>query len=415
LSVAIGANDEEMGVAQVVARVATSRFDRQAESEIGKTFHAKFVELNALRNRLLRLGQLKTKSEKDMEVDIRAYFERLLADLRAHTQKQKGIAIGARRKVYDHILKKINEAKNIGLSVRPSPRNEPSRVMNPDLPIAMQKEIDEMKQEIVRLRVGQVFNETAVRVLITRRLGAIIEDRRAANVTLWANRLKCLPAEEAFEKHVYDAHMQLSRAQEEFQKLNATLENEKMRNIQLVHWKAKNLKTIDELQRQLSQFEGVGDVDIDSLIAKLSAAQDELEDLRDIGATLEIMVERDVLVPLEGLEGIRASLTEARRMGQKEHAEHLQNSALIQKRQRRDAFTQHMHEENVRLQETNSKLMERIMELESQKEQKSAQVKSFMESTLAERGISLRARSRMAGKILRPVVGGGRPARSSFS
>jgi hypothetical protein len=406
------ANGELMNVVGIMGKFSSARFEKQAMCEIGSKFQTRFMELNTLRHRLHKLHEIKALTEQNMEIDIREHFAKLLVDLGETTERQKQKAVGAKRRVYDNVLHKINRAKNVALRVRTSDQIEEDQTYGPGpkLDEAFLEGIRvgnaKMRKEIIALRLCRCLNEIAVHRAGSKRLRVIEAERREGNVFLWGNRLKCLAEEESMEEKLHRTHHRLSQTQEAIEKLKTQLENEKMGNIQLVHWKANNLKTIDEMDRQLNEFASVGDVNVDLLLRRLTSAHAELDELREYAAEFDEVANADVRNPISE---IATMWNEINLVTRNESASRSTKSALAldrQKQRTKEAFSQRIKDENERLKEENDVLRDRILELESEKMKKSMQVKAIMEETLAHRGLSIRARTRLAKKVVRPVTGG---------
>jgi hypothetical protein len=411
VSASIARNDESMGVVSMMAHVATSRFDKQTESEIGSRFHAKFVELNTLRGRLQKLEYVRQRSSDDMERGLRCYYDRLLADLRAAIERQKKAGAGVKHKVYDDVLSKINRAKNVALVMRTAAEIEQDRAndtgprLDGQFLDAIRRGNDEMRREIILTRLCRCLNQTAVRLHYSKRLNSIAVDRQGVNEVLWLVRLQTQTKEHTMECQVYDAHQQFGVTQQKIDQLMIQLENVKFGNIQLVHWKAKNLKTIEGLKQQLAAFQGVGDINIDNLIRKIDIAHAELDGLLDFADELETRVDEDVRQPLRQLDETREHIEDAKT------AEVLTimraHPAILEEEKRRGKieFLRRARAENQELRDKMAAVKARIEELERLKLRKPMAVREFMEDILHTKSPSLRAMSRFGGgRILRPTM-----------
>jgi hypothetical protein len=411
VSASIAQNQESMGVVAMMAQVATSRFDKQTESEIGSRFHSRFIELNTLRSRLQKLDQVRQRSCDDMERDIRGHYNVLLGDLHAAIERQKKAGAGVKRKVYDDVLSKINRAKNVALILRTAAEIEQDRVNQPGPRLddqflaGIRKGNEEMRREIMLTRICRCLNQTAVRLHYSKRLDAIAEDRQGANEALWSVRLRTHAREHAMERRLYDAHQLFGLTQQRIDQLMMQLENVEFGNIQLVHWKAKNLKTIEGLKRQIAVFHGVGDINIDNLVRKLDAAHAQLDELLDFGDELETRVDEAVRQPLRQLDETRDDIADARTAEVLTITKTGPVMLEEEKRQNKIEFVRRTRAENEELRERIATVKCKIEELEQLKLRKPMAVREFMEDTLHTKSPSLRAMSRFGrGKILKPTV-----------
>ena len=70
----------------------------------------------------------------------------------------------------------------------------------------------------------------------------------------------------------------------------------------------------------------------------------------------------------------------------------------------KEAIVQALSDQNIQLRHNNEVLLQKIEELEAQRQTKSVHTKQLMEETLHQKAPSLRARTRMAGRIFKPTV-----------
>jgi hypothetical protein len=399
---AIKQNNELMGVVAMMSWVAKSRFDKQTDSEVGTKFHARFLELNGLRLRLQQIDDLRQRSAKSIEQDLRIYYNRFLADLRVAISRQKKRSEGAKRKVYDDVLLKINRAKTVALKLRSPAELETVRDSEPLLDerfiVGIKESNDEIRREIVMRRICRCLNEVAVRSRYCKRIDRVERERCIANTALWSHRIQYNAEHVGMGQRLYDAHQQLSVAQASINHLKTQLENEKLGNIQLVHWKANNLKVIEGLQREIMRFRGADEMDIDRLLSKLEPAEAELGELTKFGDEFERAVREDVGMPVEQIMAMREEMKVAK------HA--ASEAATMTMSRSRSGVVARVREENERLRGANLEMRGRIEVFEATKQTKPVAVKAFMEETLLPP--PTRPKTRIGGKIKRPAL----PARA---
>jgi hypothetical protein len=207
-------------------------------------------------------------------------------------------------------------------------------------------------------------------------------------------------------QRLHDAHHQLSVAQAAIDRLKTQLENEKLGNIQLVHWKANNSKVIDGLLLQRAEFAGTGDMNIDALVRRLEPAQAQLEELDEFSAEFNARVEEEVRKPLRAIEEKRTGISGAKKEAALAATMGGSTDAALWETEARIGRWKQAKEEHEQLKKQNEELKNKIEALEQEKRGKAIAVRAFMEETLKTRVPTLRAKTRLARKITRPLVQG---------
>jgi hypothetical protein len=200
------------------------------------------------------------------------------------------------------------------------------------------------------------------------------------------------------EAQLAATHRRLRETHVEIERLRQQLENEKLSNIQLVTWKAKNSKTIGELRTQIVAFAEVGDVNIGQLIEQLTERHTVLDALRDEGDKFQQVVDDKVRKPVSRVERVRNKICETR--GAKSA---LLNRVRQQVREREPEDTREIRMENAQLRRLNRMMEAEIKELELQKDQRSVDVRHFMEATVGPPPPAKRSNQKAPGIIIRPL------------
>jgi hypothetical protein len=78
-------------------------------------------------------------------------------------------------------------------------------------------------------------------------------DRKTAHATMSSTRLTCEAQDAAMEWKLKSTHEKLYDTEIEIDKCTQQLETKKANNSQLVFWKAKHFKIIDELKQRLKK------------------------------------------------------------------------------------------------------------------------------------------------------------------
>lgn len=390
---------------EIMRNFGYDRFKRHVESEEGVIYFDHIIHKNRLSDQLRFIIHTKNSKEQEMDERIRAEFDVLINDL----QKQIGIEtskfIVIRRQVYTDVLERINRAKEVKMDAHeyvPDSSRE-SKVYNDALFAQMKTENEDIRHKTVKMRIFRVLNDIAIRHFYHKRLLAVESDRKAANASLRINKLAYEAQEAQTEKQLVLTHQRLTDTEIEIERNKQLLENEKMSNIQLVHWKAKNTKTIENLKKQLTNFKGIGDVNIDNLLQKLSERQDILDVLLEDSNQLDNQCEQQIRKPMRKVERVRTAIGRTR----------CAKSALLTTRSRQIQDEPHsapqgdrsrkLLEENKQLKHVNEILRRRVAEAENNKIKQASDTKNFMETTFMPQPTK-RGLAKTPGAIIRPLV-----------
>lgn len=423
VSVSLAFSKEQIESADILSRFSDSRFLNQTDSEVGKLFYTKFLELNRLIQQLKTDAQNKVKIEQRIEEKIREYYEKLIIDLQKSINSVIESKAAIKKEVFDRVLTRINRVKGFAIRFNNNPKELAQDISKEfgtrfdEEYIQKEKENNEqMRKEIILLRIFRCLNEKGSKLYYSRRIREVIDERKKNNEEMWRDKLIYEQEAEKSEEKLYKKHQEMSDYRLEIDKLKTELENQKMSNLQLVHYKANHLKTIDELKRQLDKYQGVGDVNINRLLNQLMEKEDELEQLRAVGDDLDSQFETSIKGSLKRVEQVRTAVAKSRSQRSRLMHSAMESREEMQTRDQYAKYIQQITKINADIQKQNDDLKQKIEDLEKQKSGKSEGAQLLMRETLHSKSPALRANSpnvRAKSKIAtRKIVRPGLPISS---
>lgn len=396
--------EEDNEVVSMMGRIATERFQRQTSCEVGTKFSQKFLKLNMIRYRLQVLADLCERVDQGIEMELRQYYEKILSDLKECQEATKREKASIEKQVFDIIIQKINTAKGVQLKVSEGGGTTTiGSSVDENVFDKIRGECEDIRKEIVKHRIIRCLAQRAVTLIFSKKIARVEQERKLANVALWTEKQKSRMEQESMERDLHEAHVKLSDSRGEIGQLKAMLDNERMSNVQLIHWKAKHSKVVEELQQQIAACGNVGDFNIDQLVKQLNAAHTELDELREVGEKLEAETEEFVRKPMRTAENVRKEIQQARMTGALTR-EMVEAETMLQAKTSKETFLQTLIEENRQIKENNEATRAKIEELELAKQRKSVYTRALMDDALRVKAPSLRAKTRFSGKILKPAV-----------
>jgi hypothetical protein len=394
-------NTETSHLVKVMGACLNRRFERHFEAEQSASLGERYLRLAAFRSEHREKVRAWRPIDAELEKDARVDFQRLLGDLQGQIGGRQSTFGDIRRAVYDHVAEKIRAAQRVEPEVDLSQRRleeslvtARNRVMLRDL----KADNDKLAQHLTKLRILRCMSQQSTIWFFKKRITAVEIDRRATHATFWQTRLSYESSEAAMEAQLAVTHRRLRETHVEIERLRQQLENEKLSNIQLVTWKAKNSKTIGELRTQIVAFAGIGDVNVGELIEKLTERHTVLDALRDEGDKFQQVVDDKVRKPVSRVERVRNKICETRSAKSV-----LLNRVRQQVSEREPEDTREMRMENAQLRRLNRMLEAEIKELELQKDQRSVDVRHFMEATVGPPPPAKRSNQKAPGIIIRPL------------
>ena len=409
LRILIDRDGEEDGVVEMMHKFTESRLDRKMKSEIALLFYQKFIELNALRDRLRILGEIRDASDQAIEQHLRMYYEKILSDIRSCIEATKKDGTFIRQRVCDYITQKVTRAHGVSSKLETSSQipdvSEFGISLDDEFLDGVRGKSDKLRKEIIIRRVLSCMAQRSLVAQYTKKLVKTEEERKKANIGLWAEKFKYFSEEEYMEQLLHEANVKLVQTKSDIEQVTAMLDDARMNNCQLVHWKAYNMKTVDELKHQLSLLDGVGDINVGRLLRRLEAGITELEELREVGDRLEYETEETVRRPLRTAEGIRRNIKQIK-MTRTLSRQLATAESMRSARANEQAYYQGLLDENAQLKNDNEQLWAKIQEMEQFKQKKSVYVQGLMEDALHQKALPMRARTRMGRRVFKPTFSG---------
>ena len=409
LVAAIKKNKEEDEMLDLVEKMGKDRFDDSVNTDAATLFEKQFHEINTLRKRLSDITESQTKKELAMKEDLRVEFTDLVHDLNKEIVRRKGEFGKIKRSVLNQVSKKIRQAQEVQLKIDPNVHMDGS-VTKKKIQ-GFDEENEELKKKIQTLRIIRCMANIAVKRIFAKKINLAEADRKQANAILWSSKLMYEENGQQMENQLRDTHRRLADLEITIEKLKQQLENEKMTNIQLVHWKAKNEHKVEDLKKEISQFEDTGDVNIDDLLSQIQSKQKILDKLREENQKLEDEADEKIRKPLQEVGKLKDTIRDIR-ISKQDLVARTQSVLLSSKQseqdQKRDVAAQLLSQENIKLKHDNELLRAQIEKLTGEKLKKSVDQKRLMESTIKGRSQLARANTRL-GTITKPFL----PPRSS--
>jgi len=405
----------DLQIIAIVSNMATQRFSHQTEAEITLRFRSQYLQLNSLKEKNRLFIESRLAQEEQIEFLTKNEFERLKDDLKQQIFVKKNQYQNVKRSVFEKVFKKITIAKSITLNIEKgsTKSSENQKITDIEHESILEKiirENGELQKHITQMRIIKPLTEIAVTRRMKKLLVAYENERIKENEELWKKKVLTEQHHTLLSSQLYNVHIKLSSTESEIDSLKLQLENERMSNIQLVHWKAKNLKMIDELNRKISQFEN-SSYDVDKLVMKLENAQQELDELRAQTEYLEQCVDDTIRRPMSQIDEIKEKMIETRVAKAAMYREHT-NPRFELSLDMKESFVQKLSEENIQLRLKNEELQNKISDLEKEKQKRSSSTRDFMESVPQSRAVSklktTSQKSPKSGTIIRPSI----PSRS---
>ena len=377
-------NLESMDIITATGKFTHDRFTRQIEAEIAMKCQDHILELNSLASHHHGLLRNRGAVDASIEEGIRAEFEQLVVDLKAQVARRKALFTEIQNSVYNDITIRIQAAKQVRLTAdMTTARRNSTSIYDRDTRIfdTIKAENADMRKEILKLRICRCISDMANARFYRKRLSSIEGDRKAANALLWSNRLQYETLEAAMEKQLESAYKRLEDTEIEIELLKQQLDTEKMSNIQLVQWKAKNIKTIDTLQEALSKFKHMGDVNIGELKRTLDEKQAELAVLEEEGEEMNRQFEAITSPPHKEINRTLTKIQESR-MAKSSLVQTLRSTTSESSELDFSSPTiDHITAENTRLKHMNELMRQQIASMSLFKERKPPEVQVFMEAS----------------------------------
>jgi hypothetical protein len=402
-------SEERMKLVKRLGSFTHCRFQRQTELETLVRFQDEFIRLCSLRARYHEKMRARLPMDAGIDVDIRHEFLELLNDLTLLKSRRQLMFGDIRRNVIGSVARKIQVAKEVILQVDRSESSDSQNALaaqNMNLLAEVTAENAKTAAEVMRLRILRCLSEISTGRFFKKQIAAVASDRKQAHALLWSSRLGYETSEQAMEAQIAATHRKLSGTELEIERLKQQLETEKLGNNQLVHWKAKNLKTVDGLLQQLKRFTHLDDANITELLEKLADRHAELDVLREEGDEFDRVLQQQVRNPMNQVDNLRERII-GTRSAKSRIARSLKDTEKEEPTPEFDIAK--LRNQNAKLKRSNQLLETEISDLEAQKAAKCLDVKSFMEQVVVPPIHVVRSPTRSRGAIIKPNL----PAKSA--
>lgn len=404
-------NMEAKNIVNRIIDFTRKRFERLKESEIGFKLSDQILELNTLNDQINTLKQNRASTDLEIAKVVNKDFERLVNDITVEINKKKMQFTGIKKNVLKGVMNRIsiaNEVKfeidhNILRNEEHERENDPQDKEENEKQLQLLREENEAaRKRVLKLRIIRCLNDIFIQRYFRKRLSAVENDRKQANATFWSNKLQYETQEMSMLKQLDETRIRLADTEIEVEKLKKQLENEKVNNIQLVHWKAKNFKAVDELKQKISEIKNVSDVNIDQLLAKMQERQEKLDALIAETNVIEKDFNEQVREPMKEIDRLRSEVQKTK-MARLDLIAAMPNDDEIDEMIAQNNSYQAILDENAQLRHNNLLLKSQVEELEAKKEKKPKDAKNFMERTTQPAPPTLRSQ-KMPGIIIKPTV-----------
>jgi tRNA U34 5-carboxymethylaminomethyl modifying enzyme MnmG/GidA len=214
-----------------------------------------------------------------------------------------------------------------------------------------------------------------------------------AHAQLWSNRLDGESVEEELRNDLETMRTKLHNALIEGETLKQALDTEKQNNVQLVHYKVKNMDRVEALKKDVALYDTFGDVNVTELLRTLEIKHAELEELRNNNDQLEKATEEGVRIPAKQIGAIRRKIQKMKKASVNPEEE------VIDKIDFKRVIA-----ENEQIKRINELMKVELVRMEEVKEKKACDVREYMESTCTAPPPMVRPGVKASGIIIKPMM-----------
>jgi hypothetical protein len=312
----VSANLEAKSLLERFARFIHARFAKQVDLEAAIRWPEEMLKLTTLRDE--EHTRLRMREPIDIEASAAIHEElgKMISDLQDQILLRKSMFAGIKRSVIDGVAKKIDLAMTVELTVTPRPIREEASALatkNQNIFAELEKGTAELRRELMSLRIVKCLGLLGTTRFFKKKLISAEADRKAAHASFWSEKLTYESQDTAMELQLKNTHQKLSDMEIEIEQCKQQREAEKANNSQLVFWKVKHFKQVDELKQRLDMFKGIGDVNIAELFEKLSDRDGQLDILRGDRESFEEQAEMHVRTPMKMIDQMRGRIFKTKR------------------------------------------------------------------------------------------------------
>lgn len=298
------------------------RYDFELSTNLSTLLCNEFLKINAL-HEMIRLREKSIVFEDiDSTESIKAEFDNLLYDLKRQRERTKKMFSTCREQLYDLVQQRLKAAGTVEFSVDKFKKllsfeqfRQKSVIeltidesKNDQRSGVIKKDIESLRKKIIVMRIVRCMSNIATRRFFIKRISSSTADMKFESSKMWEGKRDFEIYEETTIASLKRSYRALSDNAIEAARTRFMIDSEKQNTIQLVHWKALNSKREDELNRKLKQFEGVGDVNVTSLLKRLEQAQSTLSALEEDSRQLDAQAEKDIRRPMSAIERTRKKI-----------------------------------------------------------------------------------------------------------
>jgi hypothetical protein len=172
--------------------------------------------------------------------------------------------------------------------------------------------------------------------------------------------------------------------------------------IKLSHWKDVNLRSADQVHKEIEQFGSTGDINIDKLLSELQTKHDELEELTNEHDVFENELDFSVHEPMREKDAKKKSI---RKLVVEKIA--LRREVAEAERREEQPTVKDVMGMNESLRAVNAQLREEIARLEHKKKLRGQDQVIYVNGLFPAQ--SQTPRLRLSAKITKPVARGSKP------
>jgi hypothetical protein len=262
--------EEDSCLLDLFARHMRNRYECHLRNELSARLADAFLEICKYEEMVARRKREALAVDGPSETMFRAEFSRLIADLIRHRQILKGEFRAIHKSVYDLVLRKIAAAKLVKFEMRARPMytGEDQNHLDESAMDIVKRDIEKNKRTAQIMRIARALSGIASIRFYTKRIQSLELDRQTERAHLWEVRREFEIHEKQMLETLQESYRKLAGSEIEIEKLKQQLENEKQSTIQLVHWKAMNVKKEDKLEADLKKVESAGKIDVGRLLSR---------------------------------------------------------------------------------------------------------------------------------------------------
>lgn len=226
-----------------------------------------------------------------------------------------------------------------------------------------ERDINELRKTIIKLRITRFFFKIAVSGHYNKVMHKASQEKKEASMLLWRNRKSYEEDTREVKEDIENCIKRLSTAEKEIEYLKQELDAQRQVTTKLAHWKELNLRTSDQILKQIGTYQKGPNIEVSKLLKKLEEKREEMDELNKEAEEFENKLIDDVREPMNEASRIRR-ITQKQQYQNLKMKENLKNeNSMVPSK------IQCLLDENKKLENENFMLKEKISQLEKQKNQ----------------------------------------------